>query len=239
MARRARAGTAIRKSWDARRIGKALAHQGADLRHWVSYATVAAVDDDGEVDLSNPNAIVISPAGIDVDVVLEPSGHPCTCTHGIAAGTVFVCGPIKVGDQVVVGIPDGDVSMVPRILAVIADGDANVVPVGADGKPIFQNDRFLVYAAGVPIDLRSTDGEHTSTVLVNPDGSIILNGGTAGVARKGDSTKLNMSPTDVEHLATALLATGGFSPGGPPGPGTAIEFDGGAITGSSDTVKAG
>ena len=100
MARR-RAGTAIRKSWDARRIGRALAHQGADLRHWVSYATVAAVDDDGEVDLSNPNVIVISPNELDVDVVLEPSGYPMTCRYGQAAAGFFFCGPIKVGDQVV------------------------------------------------------------------------------------------------------------------------------------------
>ena len=81
---------------------------------------MAAIDDNGAPDFTDPNAIVISPSGVDVDVVLEPSGYPCTAKHGISAGTVFICGPIKVGDQVVVGIPDGDVAMVPVILAVVS-----------------------------------------------------------------------------------------------------------------------
>lgn len=176
MARRGRAGTAIRKSWDVARIGRGLARQGADLRHWVSYATVAAVDDDGAVDLSNPNAVVITPGGVDVDVVLEPSGYPMTCKHGVAAGTVYVCGPIKVGDQVIVEIPEGDVSMVGKITSVISgpNGEADAVPVGPDGLPLFQNDRYLVFAKGVPIELRTDGG---ARLLVNPDGTIQVGDG--------------------------------------------------------------
>lgn len=201
MARRGRAGTAIRKSWDVARIGRGLARQGADLRHWVSYATVAAVDDDGEVDLSNPNAVVITPGGVDVDVVLEPSGYPMTCKHGVSAGTVYVCGPIKVGDQVIVEIPDGDVSMVGKISSVISgpNGEADAVPVGPDGLPLFKNDRYLVFAKGVPIDLRTDGG---ARLLVNPDGTIQVGDGAdqamvRGTAQRSAEAALNSTNPTV------------------------------------------
>lgn len=204
MARR-RAGTAIRKSWDARRIGRALAHQGADLRHWVSYATVAAVDDNGAVDLSNPNAIVISPAGIDVDVVLEPSGYPMTCRYGQAAAGFFFAGPIKVGDQVVVEIPDGDPSMIGKIVGVTSDPDGGGVPVGDDGKPIFQNDRVLIMAKGVPLDMRTDGG---AQILANANGSISLSAkGGAQVALNTDGTTQTGSGADQQMMAGTAYRT--------------------------------
>lgn len=240
MARRQR--QRIGPDLDVVRMARGLAIPGGDLRHWVSYATVAAIDDDGEIDLSDPNAIVITPSGIDVDVVLEPSGYPCTCTHGIAAGTVFVCGPIKVGDQVVVGIPDGDTSMIPRIFAVTAgpNGAADVVPVDAEGQPIFKNDRFLIYAKGVPIDLRSTDGEHTSSILANPDGSVVINGGTNGVARKGDPVSRTLSAIDLSAIAASLVTAGELLPGTPTASPSPVKLSGDAeISSASETVKAG
>lgn len=226
-------------------IARGLAIPGGDLRHWLSYATVAAVDDDGDVDLSNPNAVVITPAGIEVDVVLEPSKYPVTCRHGIAAGRVFVCGPIEVGDQVVVGIPDGDVSMVPQVLAVISgpNGARDAVPVDGGGVPLFHNDRFMVCARGVPIDLRTTGG---SQVLVNPDGSVVINAGSKGAARKDDSVQVTLSgtspaPGSILDLAARLLGTGLFTPNpSPPPPPPQADFTAtGAITGGSQTVKVG
>jgi len=224
MARR-RAGTAIRRSWDARRIGRALAHQGADLRHWVSYATVAAVDESGNIDLTNPSAIVITPGGIDVDVVLEPSGYPMTCRYGQAAAGFFICGPIKVGDQVVVDIPDGDPSMVGKIVSVTSAPDGSVVPVGDDGLPIFKNDRLLIMAKGVPVDVRTDGG---AQMLLNPDGSVAIsagggqnttfNGGSRGVARVGDKTKRTLSSTDITNIIASAVAAGLViaGSGGPP-----------------------
>lgn len=232
---------------DVVRLGRGLAIPGGDLRHWVSYATVAAVDDDGEMDLSNKDAVVITPAGVDVDVVLEPSGYPCTAKHGIAAGTVFICGPIQVGDLVVVGIPDGDVAMIPRILAVVSgpNGAADVVPVGDDKLPVFKNDRLLIYAKGVPIDLRSTDGEHTSSLLANPDGSVVINGGSKGVARVGDPIKTIVGTSDVAALAASMVGAG-LVPAGTGGPppvpvplANADKSGTNEIASGSDTVKAG
>lgn len=212
---------------DPRRLGRALAQEGMDLRHWVSYATVASVGgEDGTPDYGDANAVVITPAGVEVDVVLEPSGYPITCRHGISAGTVFICTPIHAGDQVVVGIPDGNVSMVPEILKVIP-GSSNPIPVGDDGKPVFKNDAALVFAKGVPIDLRTDGG---GWVRITPDGQILLGGpdateqlvlGTTYREKEGEMnqnlidaiTALNvaaqaMTPSDIAVI-TGLAATVG------------------------------
>jgi hypothetical protein len=218
MARRQR--QRIGPDLDVVRLARGLAIPGGDLRHWVSYATVAAIDDDGEIDLSDPNAIVITPSGVDVDVVLEPSGYPCTAKHGIAAGKVFVCGPIEVGDQVVVGIPDGDSSMVPRILAVVSgpNGAKDVVPVDDAGKPIFKNDRFLIFAKGVPIDLRTDGG---AQLLLNPDGTIQVGAGADQQLVRGTdyrSAEKTMNSVDATHglqgiwAAAAAACTGPLAP---------------------------
>ncbi len=168
-----RRGTRIAPPLDTAALARALAIPGGDLRHWVSYGTVAAlVDENGNADPSgSQEAVVITPAGVEVDVVLEPSNYPVPCRYGIAAGDVFICGPIRVGNQVQVIFADGDVGMVPEIVKVIPSA-SEPIPTGGDGKPIFQNDRLLVFAKGVPIDLRAADGTSVGQVLINPDGSI-------------------------------------------------------------------
>ncbi len=174
MARRSRSGTSIKRAWDFKRIAQALKTQGIDLRHWVSYATVASVTgEDGKANYKDRNAIVITPAGVEIDVVLEPSGYPCTCKYGIQAGTVYICTPIRPGDQVLVSIPDGDVAMVPVAIKVVS-GSSDPMPTEEDGLPVFKNDRALVAAQGVPIELRTMGG---ISLLVNPDGTIQLGAG--------------------------------------------------------------
>lgn len=165
--------------FDFRRLGRALAMPGTDLRHWVSYGTVATADgDDGEINVTDPNAVLVTPAGVEVDVVLEPSGYPCTARFGVAAGSCHVNTPIRPGDQVIVGIPDGDASMVPQVLCVI-NGSSDRMPVGEDGRPIFQNDRLMIHAgAGIPIEVRTADG----TMVRITDGLVEL--GAAGVTQQ-------------------------------------------------------
>jgi phage baseplate assembly protein gpV len=220
---------------DVRRLGKAL--QGPnDTRHWVSWGTVASIGgDDGEPDFGDDGAVVITPASIDVDVVLEPSNQPVTCRYGHQHGKVHMLFPIRPGDQVMVIIPDGDMSMIPKIVSVESSQDREI-PVEDDGKPVFRNDRALIYADGVPVDLRTAGG---ARVLLDGD-QVNLNDGSKGVARKDDTTKLTVSQAELAELAPRILAPPGTT-GGPctAAPGPPLVFDGGEITSASGTVKAG
>lgn len=180
-----------------RRIGRGLALPGSDLRHWCSYATVATTSgDDGQMNVTDPNAILITPAGVEVDVVLEPSGYPCTARYGISAGSVHINAPIRPGDQVIVGVPDGDASMVPQIFCII-NGSSDPMPVGDDGKPIYRNDRMMIHAAaGVPIEIRNADG----TMVRITDGLVELGGAGAteqlelGTTKDAAEKTLNADP---------------------------------------------
>lgn len=154
------------------RVSAGLARPGMDLRHWVSYATVGTVGADGAPDFTDEQAIVITPGGVMVDVVLEPSGYPITCRYGICSGTVTTLSPIHAGDQVVVGLPDGDLAMVPQVLALIS-GASDPIPLETDGKPVFRNDRHSIFARGVPVEIRTDGGGH---LRVNVDGTIQLGG---------------------------------------------------------------
>lgn len=89
-------------------------------------------------------------------------------------------------------------------------------------------------------------GFNPKTKVLDQDGEFVRILGTSGpgaeaeAARKGDSTKLTMSGTDIVSLATVLLATGAFIPtGSPPAPGASVVFSGGEITGGSAEVKIG
>jgi len=244
MARRRKTmgSTAVKRSWDIKRLSRALASQGVDLRHWVSYATVASVTgDDGKANYTDPNAIVITPAGVEIDVVLEPSGYPVTCKYGMQAGLVYWGSPIRPGDQVLVTLPDGDVSMVPVAVKVVS-GSSDPMPAETDGSPVFKNDRALIFAEGVPIDLRTRGG---ARVLLDGNG-VILNNGQKGVARLDDVVRARLSGNPlaldgIVALATALLGTGLFVPTvTPPPPPPQPDFDiPGQITSASGTVKAG
>lgn len=198
-----------RQPFDPRRLGRALASTGMDLRHWVSYGSVASVEGpDGQPNYADENAVLVTPAGVEVDVVLEPSGYHVTCRHGISAGAVFICTPIHAGDQVQVIIPDGDVSMVPEIVRVIP-GSSNPIPTETDGTPVFKNDRALIAARDVPIELRTMGGV---SLLVNPDGTIQLGAGATEKLIKGTTyrqaeAQMNKLLADPTTGAIAALNT--------------------------------
>jgi hypothetical protein len=214
-----------------------LAGPGIDTRSWVEYGTVATVGGDtGVPNFADPTAVVVDPNGVEVDVVLGTDEHPTTCRWGITAGRAFIVPPISPGDHVLVLIPNGDLGNVPEIVKILPNLDSAPFPLDDQGMPVFRNDRLLVFARGVPVDIRTDGG---ASLSVNPDGTVVANGGTAGVARQGDTTKLTLSEADITALAVALLATGGFTPASTPGPGTEIVFAGGEITGASASVKAG
>lgn len=219
---------------DFRRLGKSIQGPGTDTRHWVSWGTVAKVGGDGGPDYAGDGAVVVSPQSVDVDVILEPSMHPVTCRYGHQAGKVHLLMPIAPGDSVLVIIPDGDESMIPKIVSVEPAGDRQI-PVGDDKLPLFKNDRALIYADGVPIDLRTRGGARVEV----DDGEVRLNMGTKGVARVDDDVTTTVSPDEVGELAASMIAGGLVSPGGGGGSPTPVQLRGGKIVSGSETVKAG
>lgn len=193
---------------DFRRIARGMAQQGNDLRHWLSYATVATVKD-GEMDVTSQDGILVTPAGVEVDVVLEPHGYPCTARYGVAAGSVHINAPIRPGDQVIVGIPDGDAAMVPQVLCII-NGSSDPMPVGDDGRPIFRNDRLMIHAGtGIPIEVRTANG---TMVRITDD---LVEVGAAGVTEQavlGTTYRSNedtMLTTFIGLMQTASTACHG------------------------------
>ena len=195
---------------DFRRMARGMAQQGNDIRHWVSYATVATANgDDGTMNVTDPDAILVTPAGVEVDVVLEPHGFPCTARFGVAAGSCAINTPIRPGDQVIVGIPDGDVSMVPQILCVIT-GSSDPMAVGDDGRPIFQNDRLMIYAgAGFPIEIRSANGTMVRITddLVEVGGQSVTEQAVLGTTQRQAEATLNSTvPAGLQGIWTAAAA---------------------------------
>jgi|HubBroStandDraft_2_1064218.scaffolds.fasta_scaffold24277_2 hypothetical protein len=230
-------GTETARPLDSGRMGKAIAAPGVDLRYWVSYGTVGTISDDGTFDPTNGQAIYTSPDGCYVDVLLHPAMQHVTARYsgvqGGASGTIYT--PIQPGDEVLVEIPGGDLRL-PPVITRILSAEHSRLPMNPDRTPIWQNDRILIHAATVPVEIRTAGG---ASLTVNQDGTVNMNAGTNGVARLNDTTQLAFSATDMETLATSLLATGGFTPGGAPGPGTPATFTGGKITSASNTVKSG
>jgi hypothetical protein len=223
---------------DRQRLAEAIKSAGIDPRHWVSYGTVATTDGSEQVNYTDPLAVLIGPMGVEVDVVLEPCGIPITCHYaGIQGGSsATIVAPVHPGDQVLVVLPDGDL-MGPPVITCVLHSMSEKVPAGPDRKSLFKNDRVLVYAKNVPVDIRTAGG---ARVEVNQDGTVVLNEGTKGVARLDDTARLTMSPADIQTLAVALLTTGGFTPAAAPAPAaTPVTFTDGVITGASATVKAG
>jgi hypothetical protein len=195
------------RNWtpDAARLARGLARAGNDLREWIHYGTVAALTGkDGGPSYTDENAIVISPFGVEVDVVLEPLNYPCTARWGIQSGRVFISTPIHPGDQVVVLIPAGDPSSVPEILRIITCPH-NPIPVGEDGLPRFKNDRALVAAQGVPIELLALGDGAEVSLLVNPDGTIQLGGQAAQELIRG--TEYRNKEGDMNQALSAAIDT--------------------------------
>lgn len=169
---RRRGGTATPRPLDPGQAARAFRMAGIDPRHWLSYGTVCTLNEDGSTNFSDGSAIHVSPTGVTVDVLLMPANQHVPCRYsgvqGGASGTIFT--PIHPGDEVVVGIPDGDLRLPPVILAVMS-GEHSPLPLDTDRTPVFKNDRVLVNAADVPVEIRASGGK---SVMVNQDGTIQL-----------------------------------------------------------------
>lgn len=178
-------GTAIRRDINAQMLGKALAAPGIDQRYWCSLGTVCTIDPEtGKMDPTDKLAIYCDSAGVDVDVELEPLGQPCTCKYaGVQCGDVTIMAPIRPGDIVLVECPDGDL-FTPVITHIMQSRSKRQPSDG--GKPIFDNNRLLIHAKNVPIDIRTAGGVH---VLLEQNGTVTT---TAKAIKQG-------SPNASQH----------------------------------------
>lgn len=161
-------GTGTRRIADVKRLAEALKSAGIDPRHWCSYGTVAVVNDAGVPNVTDPHAIWIGPEGVEVDVLLEPLRIPVTAHYGGIMGgcSATIISPIKPGDQVLVILPEGDL-MGPPVISCILHSASCPVPMGPDQKPLFKNDRVMVFSEDTPIEIRTKSG---SKVTLTQDG---------------------------------------------------------------------
>ena len=191
-------GTDIRRAVDAMALGEATARPGNDLRYWVSYGTVGVAGDDGKLDTKNPNAVWIGPEGVECDVRLEPLCIHVNCQYaGISAGDVTIYPPLKPGDRVLVNLPEGFAHL-PVIVAILHSGSQKQ-PLGPDRKPIFDNNRLLVYAKTAAIDVRNAGGVQ---VLLEQDGKVTTT--AKNVIVKADTTQLGADGLDASQNGVVL-----------------------------------
>ena len=159
--------------------------------------TVATLDDEtGDWDFKDKRAVVNGPEGVEVDVRLEPLDQLVSCKYaGIQAGEVTIFAPIRPGDIVKCDFPDGDLT--GGIITNILHSRSNRQPTDS-GKPIFGNDRLLICAKSVPIDIRTAGGVQ---VTLDQSGNATITTSTA--------IELNANGTKLDLDANGAVVTAG------------------------------
>jgi hypothetical protein len=164
-------GTRVTGGIDVQKLGNALKRPGMDPRVWISEGTVGTLDPEtGEMDFTDRHAIWNDSGGVHVDVELQPSGWHTTARYAPAqAGEATISGPIRPGDIVLVEFPNGNTS--GGVITKILQSRSKRQPVD-QGKPIFNNNRLLIHAKTVPIDVRTAEAR----VLLEQDGTVAVTG---------------------------------------------------------------
>ena len=204
-------GTGLNSGFNAKLLGKAIAQPGIDSRYWCSLATVCTVDHEtGELNFTDKHAIYCDSAGVDVDVELQPLGQPCTCKYaGIQTGEVTIYAPIRPGDIVLVECPDGDLTT--PVITHILNSRSKRQPT-ENGKPIFDNNRLLIHAKSVPIDIRTAGG---ARVLLEQDGTAAVTGAKVVLGSDdvclGDANATEKSVLGTTQAAALTTLMGGIA----------------------------
>lgn len=191
---------------DVRRFAEAIKGHGIDLRHWASHGTVCTVDDSGNCNFSDPDAVIVAPDGVWADVVLQPLEIPVTARMqlGVGGGTCTILCPLRAGDEVLVIIPDGDLNNPPAIVAIL-NSQGVKIPLESDGRPVFKNDRLSIFAKGVPIEIRTDAG---NKVHLQTDGdAVVEQGGSGKVRLGGDGAAESVIKGDTYRLAERTFLT--------------------------------
>lgn len=208
---------------DMQRMAAAMAGPGMDPRLWVTYGTVSTGeitsgpdDDILTFDVTDQQAVAIGPSGVSVDVVLEPSMQLVTCHYaGMQGGKdCVVMAPIFAGDRVIVVLPNGSLGgSGPPVIVAVLNNDAEPLPLGPDRKPLFQNERVLVWAKQVPIDIRTAGG---TRVLLNENGELDLEGSKVqlGAADATEQLMLGTTYRQAESKMNSQIINGSIPTNG-------------------------
>ena len=197
------AGTDIREGIDPSALRSLSRGPGTDTRRWCEMGTVATLDDEtGDWDFKDKRAVVNGPEGVEVDVRLEPLDQLVSCKYaGIQAGEVTIFAPIRPGDIVLVAMPQGGNTQ-PVIVAILQSRSKRQ-PLGPNRKPLFDNQRLLIHAKTVPIDIRlaGAAGATPVQVLLEQDGTVTTTGGK--IVQNAPDVRLGgANPTEQAVLGT-------------------------------------
>lgn len=164
----------------------------ADQRTWCAVAIVTAPDD-GSKWWRIVNNREGAPADIVVDVITQPDLIPLTCRLGGFSGRHGVLEVPAVGDEVIVGVPAGQIDFMPTILGHVSNSIGAMGGQGAaEARTVIVNAQVLVH-----------DGE----------------GGAVSLALKSDVQQVRDELTAHTHLFGELTCTGGTVAGSvAPGP---------------------
>lgn len=200
---------------DVRRFAEAIKGAGIDTRFWSSHATVCSVNESGEPNFTDPQAVVSAPDGVVADVMLMPLEIPITARVQLGVGgRCRIDAPLHAGDEVLVVIPDGDLNN-PLSIVAILNSRAHPVPLDSDGMPVFKNDRLMVFARDVPVEIRTP----TARVQVTQDGKVNLGDADAtekvikGTTYTDDENAMLFGPASLLQAFTLLegVAVGPFA----------------------------
>jgi len=171
---------------DTGRLANAVSRPGIDPRTWISYAAVDAVGIDTE--------------GVFVDVELLPTREKMTARLGtIYAGPGYGFHiPVGVGDEVVVGIPNGDPMHGPTILARMQSASDEL----STDAQAHSTDLVLVIKDGVSIRINVAGAGKVYLGATNAVEAAVL--GTT--YRAHEDTMLSSISTALAALSTLFAA---------------------------------
>lgn len=147
-------------SLDVQRVAHAVRSPGIDTRLWFSAATVGVQTAEGELDVTDPQAVYADRTGHVADLQLQPSGDFITARwNGIGVGRFgSMLVPLVPGDNVVVAIPDGDLNSPGiTIIAMLSDLTALI--------PADWNNERVLFDTVVPVQIRAPQIRLDSPIL--------------------------------------------------------------------------
>lgn len=171
---------------DVQRLGRALAGPGLDTRMWVSAGTVGLLRDNKETGESEFFIPIIAEEvqkthftdaeGCIITVRLEPSEAIVNARwNGLSCGAFgSMLFPLKPGDEVLVLIPDGDISS-PSVCIIACQSNA-WAPLRSDD---WDNDRVL-FDFRLPVEIRGNSIQIKSGNL-RLNGRLVRQGGTGTI----------------------------------------------------------
>lgn len=179
-------------------------------QYWCSLGTVCTLNSaEGEYDFADKRAVISKPEGLTVDVRLEPLDIHVACldARGLA-GEATMMSPIRPGDLVLVECPDGDLTT--PVITAIVQSRSNRQPLGPDRKPVFQNDRLLIHAKTVPIDIRTAGG---SQVILDQSGTVTVDAQEVKLGSASASHPIPQGDTQQSALNGLADAVQAFAAG--------------------------